>query len=197
MFERYMIIPPHILFESTIPSFTNPRTLLRWMGKNIEYGWLDKSYKRHKGFDDWWKHYSLLLPEEVYKYKIGTCYDQTIFEHFIFSRDFPELETKMIWIQQYKISSHSFLVYKIPDSGKWNWFENSFYKVRGIHGPYPSIQNIVDDVHKAMNMHRSNDTQDIPDTGFKWTIMDPKKFQRKLSAPQFYKVVGFDWSKSE
>jgi len=63
----------------------------------------------YKFWNEFWDHYSLLLPYEVYEHKIGTCWDQTIFENYVFDHQL-KYEHKMIFIQQFLISTHTFLV---------------------------------------------------------------------------------------
>lgn len=183
----------NFLLESTdfCNQFKTPEALLDWM-KDIEYGWCDKNGKKYIGSDYYgdifWKDYRLLLPEEVYKKKIGVCWDQTIFEKYVFDRQFS-YETKMIFIQQYKISTHTFLVYKTEN--EWLYFENSFNKYKGIHGPYKQISDIVKLVFKQMQEYEKGKD------GYGWSFMDPNKFKKKLTCKQFMNYCGYNYEKME
>jgi len=166
-----------------------PEDLLEWM-ECIDYGWMDSDHKKRKGdFDenDFWDNYSMLLPNEVLEYKVGVCWDQTIFEAYVFKKLF-DFETKTIFIQQYKVGTHTFLIYKKND--KWYHFENSFHKYRGIHGPYGSIEDIVEDVYDAMEKEDSG-------TGYEWIEMDIKDFTRKLSSKEFMDNCNYNYDEME
>lgn len=179
------------LLESSFGSeFRTPSQLLDWMS-DVRYGWCDKTGKKYTGKDSYgnifWEKYSMLLPEEVYKKKIGVCWDQSIFEKWIFD-NVLNVESKLVWIQQHKVSTHTFLVYK--ENGKWMYFENAAAKYRGIHGPYNTIEPIVKQVYKQM--------QDIENgkDGYTWSYMDPKKFRKKLTCKQFLNACGYDYTKA-
>jgi len=170
---------------------TIPNELLRWMDC-IEYGWMDKSYKKYFTFDTWWEDYRLLLPPDVKKYKIGTCYEQALlaYDHLT-SHGY---KCKLIYIQQYKISTHLFVIYKVD--GGWNYFEHSFEKYKGISGPYKNIIDIVNLVHSNMAQY-SLKYQKLRDQGFSWRELDRSKFNKRLTGPESYKIMKYDWSKQE
>lgn len=167
--------------------------LLDWMSKNIEYGWMEPSGKKHLSKEIngelFWNNYRLMLPQEVFINKIGVCWDQTMFENWIFSS--LNVEYKLIFIQQYKLSTHSFLIYK--EQGKWNYFENSFEQFRGIHKGFKSEKEVVELVYKNM----CSVIQEETPSGFQWSYMNPINFSTKLSCEQFYNLVGYDYSKGE
>jgi len=177
--------------KDSIPQFKDPKELFNWISDNLKYGWMDKNYKKYNTFGKtWWKHYSLLLPEEVYKYKIGTCFEQTIFANYIFNRDFPKLETKMIFIAQMEnkkeANTHTFLLYKYKDKTGWWWFENAFHQFKGIRGPFSTTGNAIDSVKKAMKTIRKSDK-------FWVTEMNSKLFQKKLTGKEFYSIVKYPY----
>lgn len=177
--------------EKIFPSFSSPESLLEWMDK-IEYGWMDSDYKEKLDGDwdenDFWDDYSMLLPHEVVEHKVGVCWDQTVFENHIFNTqfDFPH---KMIFIQQYKIGTHTFLVYEKKD--QWYWFEHSFNKYRGIHGPYDSIEDIVVDVFEKMEEYEGGSS------GYEWAIMDPDDFKTKLTCKEFMDACDYNYDEME
>lgn len=183
----YQLISESI--QSKIPTFDDPKSLLKWMSDNVQYGWMDKNYTPYKVYGKfWWKHYRMLLPEEVYKYKRGTCWDQTIFEDYVFKRDFPKLESKIFFIAQFinekESNTHTMLVYKRDN--KWYWFENSYFKHRGIHGPYSSPEQIVKTVFNKMK-------EDNPGDRLWFKEMDSKKFKKRLSGIQFMDAADYPW----
>jgi len=165
-----------------------PEELLEWM-LDIEYGWMGADHIEHKEFgNEFWDCYSLLLPHEVFKYKLGTCWDQTIFENFVFDKEI-HLPHVMIFIQQYKVSTHSFLGFR--RDGKWYHFESAFQRFKGIHGPYDTIKDMIVAVCKKMHEHESEKE------GFGYSTMNPDDFTRKLTCKEFMDACGYDYSKPE
>lgn len=168
-------------------NFSTPEELLDWMN-NIEYGWLDKDFNKNYDFDNWWEEYRLSLPEEVLKYKIGTCYEQTFFAAKMFNKFF-NLKYKIIFIQQYKVSTHLCLIFK--KNNKWYHFEHSFEKYKGIHGPYNTIKATAESVVKKMLEHEPSNY------GYEWKIVDENKFNKRLTALEFYTLVDYKWENQD
>lgn len=162
-----------------------PEKLLKWMDF-IKYGWMDRSHKKYYTFDEWWYKLYIASPEDVYRYKIGTCYEQTFFEKYFFDK--YKIENKMIHVQQYYVSNHSFLIYKV-DKG-WMYFEHSFQKFKGIYGPFSNIQQIIKLVYNNMEKFEKGNK------GYKAVIMDPKKVRPHMTAQQFYKGIKYDFNRS-
>jgi hypothetical protein len=166
---------------------STPEELLKWMD-SIEYGWMDEDYKKREDLgNEFWNHYSMLLPHEVFKYKTGTCWDQTVFAKHVFDKAF-DYESHMVFIQQYKVSTHTFLVYKKDD--EWYWFENAFAKHRGIHGPFDSIEDIVVEVFEKMEEEEHG-------SGYEWTIMHPDSFKEKLTCKEFMDLCDYNYEEME
>lgn len=179
------------LFESlNTLNISTPEQLLKWMDR-IEYGWMDKNHKKYTDFESledphlWWDRCVIATPEEVYKYKIGTCYEQTWFEHYFFKK--WGIEHKLIHVQQYYTSCHSFLAYK--KDNKWMYFEHSFAKFRGIRGPYNNTDQIVRLVYSFM------EKAEKCGKGYKKVEIDPAKLKPRMTGQQFFKLVKFDHSK--
>jgi len=165
-----------------------PEELLEWMDC-IEYGWMDKDYKEKNDFgNEFWDDYSMLLPHEVLEHKVGVCWDQTVFENHIFDNqfDFPH---HMIFVQQFKVSTHAFLVYEKDDG--WYWFEHSFDDNKGIHGPFESVQDIVVEVFDTMEEFKGGSK------GFDWTVMDPEEFKKKLTCKEFMDLCDYNYEEME
>ena len=187
------MIPLYYLFESKQFNIqlSTPDDLLNWM-KQIKYGWVDKNLKKYYNFDKWYDKVMIQLPQDLFKTKIGTCYEQTLFEYYIFKHYFGQYPCKMIHIQQFYVSNHSFLIYK--KDNKWYYFENSFNRIRGIHGPYQNINQIIKFVKETM-VRQSKDINTFQNKGWKVIEMDPRKFTKRMSGPEFYNQVEYDWSK--
>ena len=180
-----------LLYEnkSKLPNFKSPENLLIWLSNNIEYAWMDKDYKKYDDFGmEWWDNYRLLLPDEIVKYGVGTCFEQALLAKQVFDKDFPDLETKLIFLGTKDRNDHLILIYKRDDM--WFWFEHSFEMFRGIHGPYGSNKKASEDAAKAMKIHDASIKEKI-----KILEVDPKDYQTKLSGKEFYKTVG--WKKDQ
>lgn len=118
----------------------NPKELLSFMNGNISYGYLSKTGRVYRYGDNdfdknWYKEYILESKDDILTTKCGNCFDQTELERDWFSNNGYQFITifemvKLDYENDYP--THSFLVYK-DDNDKWNWFENSDYKNRGIH----------------------------------------------------------------
>lgn len=172
--------------DALIADVGTPEELLDWMDC-IEYGWMDKDHNRRNDFGDkFWDDYSMLLPDEVLKYKIGTCWDQTVFEHHVFTNQLG-MEAKMIFIQEYKLTTHAFLLFR--KGNKWFRFEHADVETRGIHGPYDTVRDAVEAVHEVM--------KEEDGFGYGWTEMDPADFNRKLTCKEFMDACGYDYEKME
>jgi len=166
-----------------------PENFLKWMDR-IEYGWLDSYNKKMKGDDKfgefWWDNYLFATPTLVVKYLIGTCYEQAILEHYVFDRKLY-LENKVFFaadsnnkfdILDTNANTHMFLVYQ--QDGKWYWFEHSWDKEKGIHGPFDNINDIQEAYKKKTGSKN-----------FFFKEIDPKKYTKRIDAKEFYKSVGF------
>lgn len=185
------MISINYLFESLDTlNIKTPEELLKWMDC-IEYGWMDKNHKKYTDFnapDDpqlWWNNCVIATPEEVYKYKVGTCYEQTWFEHYFFKK--WGIEHKLIHIQQYYASNHSFLSYKKNE--KWMYFEHSFAKFRGIRGPFNNVNQITRLVYSFMERFEKSGK------GYNSVEIDPAKLKPHMTARDFCDLVKFDYSK--
>jgi len=166
-----------------IKKFENPHHLLKWM-KKIDYGWMDSDYNEYTSTGGrFWEKYSMLLPHEVYTHRLGTCWDQTVFAKHVF--DQMEIPSRMIFVQQYGIGTHTFLIFK--ESGKWYHFENAFNDHRGIHGPYRTIKEIAKKVSEWVG----------GESGGSWKIMNPKYFQKKLTCKEFMDACDYNYKEME
>lgn len=116
-----------------------PEELSLFMQKNIDYGYLGKNGKIYtcndRDFDkDWYEEYILATAEQVFKNKIGNCFDQTEFEREWFSNNNYHVKTffEMVALSSKNESPcHTFLAYE--DKSGWNLFENADFYSRGIY----------------------------------------------------------------
>ena len=132
-----------------------PEELLDFMSNNISYGYLSKSGKVYRYGDDnfnenWYQEYVLENSSDVLNTKLGNCFDQTELERDWFYNNNYEFLTifEMVHLDyDNNYPTHSFLVFK-DKNNKWNWFENSDYKNRGIH-TFNSFLEVIDYQYKC------------------------------------------------
>ena len=131
--------------------------LFKWMNENVEYGYMNKNGDIIL-YPDMLYNYKLQSPFELYNSKVGVCWDQAVFEQYIF-KNIIHKECKLYYItQDNKISgTHTFIFYK--DNRKWYYFENSYQKIRGIY----KIDNFKDMIQYIINNMR----EDYPDNAIK------------------------------
>ena len=149
---------------------TNPDELSKWMSTNIQYGFTDKHgtiYTEDTDYDDFDSKYRLQSPKQMLASKVGVCWDQVEFERHFFTR--LGIPYKTFYVEQINRMSvtHTFLVY--TEGRKLVWFENSFEICRGMNGPYDSINDIIDDVHRQMLKKNS-------DSGFSAYFMEKPRY---------------------
>ena len=163
---------------------TTPEELLKWMDC-IQYGWMDKDNKKYTEFGDlWWKKYTFLPPDEVEKYKVGTCYEQAIYASHIFDK--LGISHKVLWAANSdkelddNADTHAFLIYK--KGKKWFWFEHSWGPEKGIHGPFDSIDDLKEEYKKRCDSNN-----------FWFTEMDPKKYKKRIGGEEFYNSVLYPY----
>ncbi|MBC8427365.1 MAG: hypothetical protein H8D97_00590 [Proteobacteria bacterium] len=132
-----------------ILEMSSPKELLKFM-KDIKYGLVTTDNKRLYSSDlekldssavDWWKdgiNIKLLTTDEVLKFKIGSCYDQSLLEYKYLKQ--MGYIVKFVFIEPIitdEGSSHSAVFYK--ENKQWFWFEHSWGPMKGIHGPFKTI----------------------------------------------------------
>jgi hypothetical protein len=139
-----------------LDNIKTPEQLLEWMSKNISYGFIDKNKKiyKHPTFDSFSDKYILQSPYDLYKSKVGVCWDQTLFEKFIFQNNI-KLPFKIFYIEQINEMSgtHTFLIYK--NNNQLYYFENSYEKYRGIH-KFDSEEEVINYVINNMREEQSD-----------------------------------------
>lgn len=110
----------------------------------IRYGYLHKSGKKIISYDfdeeEFWYGYKLQTPQEVIDNKLGVCWDQVEFERAYCEKHEIPCNTYFS-ISGRNGGTHTFLVFKTEDN-KLYYFENSWQRFRGIHGPFTSVKDI-------------------------------------------------------
>lgn len=131
-----------------------PDKLLNYMKENISYGFMTKDGSIEKeNYVNFGRKYKLQTPEEVYKNKVGVCWDQVEFQKLIFDKYIRlPVDTYFVDISDGKKTTHThtFLVYSNGD-GYFNYFENSYEKLRGIHkfkNIYLTVNYVLENLKK-------------------------------------------------
>ncbi len=197
MLALYTLFESKLNLRNTNQTFhvpvNNPKDLLNWMDK-IHYGWMDKNFKKYYSFDNWFNNVIIHLPKDVFKHKIGTCYEQTLFAFHVFQNQFPIYPLKMFHVQQYYVSNHSFLMFK--KNNNWFHFEHSFNIYKGIHGPFKFPEQALVKLKKTM-IRQSKQDGTYLNEGFEVHELKNINFKKALTGLQFYKKVNYNWNKSE
>lgn len=123
--------------------------------KSIKYGWFSAKTKKiitpnDSEFDEPYFFYNncrVLQPDEVWKYKIGTCWDQSLLIYNeLIKLKYP---CSLVFLQLEKdFDSHAVTFYK--ENNKIFRFEHSWEEYRGISGPYASIELGISELKKQI-----------------------------------------------
>ncbi len=123
----------------------------------IEYGYKDaKGYNLNNDLKRWDQEfkdiYKLLTPEELLRYKCGTCFEQVELERKLFNDNNIDVLTYFICTHtRDAIPSHTFLVYEY--NNKYYWYEHAWNTYKGIH-KYNSLKELLLSVkEKFINSH--------------------------------------------
>ena len=155
--------------DQLLEKVKTPEELLKYMEKNIEYGYVGRDDNKvyssgdvdfDNNFDN---EYFLQTPEQLLNSKHGVCWDQTELERFWFLK--KEYESKVYFLMFVKeelnnLPTHTFLVYKNND--KFYWFENSFGSQKGIH-EYQDLESLIEDVKSKQFDYAKRDCGAIDD----------------------------------
>lgn len=163
------------MLESNLDLFINKNIkdvndLLQWMQKEINYGFIDKNFKKYReDFDDldFYKNYYLQSPNLVYRNKIGVCWDQVEFIRYVLNKKHILNDVCFIIKNNLVSSTHTFVIYQIDS--KLYYFENAFEKYRGIYGPFSKINDIIEKVNNQM------DAEEGVKYSYNFTFLDKMK----------------------
>ena len=121
-------------FLSEISKLNTPEKLFTYMKNHIQYGYIRRDTNKIEtdDFKDFYRKYSLMSPQEVYETSVGICWDQTLFEKYVFDNVIKSYDYKIFFLQQENIneSTHTFLAF--TKNGKYYYFENAFQEFAGI-----------------------------------------------------------------
>ena len=137
-----------------INNIRTPNDVLKFMKKNIKYGWLDYDGIEHinnlKGFRKLYRTSSL---DEILQYKIGTCIEQVFLMKQIFDK--IGIESHMYCTRVYEDSNfndyesdehmHCFLLYFL--NGKIYQIEHPNWERIGIY-EFESLDKAIDEINK-------------------------------------------------
>lgn len=161
--------------------------------KSIEYGWVDKEFKKHQLVDEnFSENYRLQSPNEVLKNKIGVCWDQVELERYYFKGNDWNVRTFfLVHYDNDKCPSHTFLTFK--KDYKYYWFEHSWEKFRGVH-QYTTMRELLLDVRDKFIKYQLNNNY----TSNNLVLHEYKKPRYHISVQEFYnhcdngKYVSFE-----
>lgn len=137
-----------------IEKISSPEDLHSWMSSNLDYGYIGKSGKRYDQEivpEEFYKNYRLQAPIKLVSSKLGVCWDQVelqraCFELMVESGDLSMRHTHYYLEQHNEYqASHSFSVLSSSNDNLY-WFENSYGRYRGIHGPYTKLNSVFDEI---------------------------------------------------
>lgn len=111
----------------------------------FKYGFL---YKGKILTDDYSK-YQTMTVAEIDRYQCGVCWDFVNYEANWFRKNQIPFKTFYIEWDDPMTSTHTFLVYKLPDDPNYYYFESSFEKYQGVHKVI-SYSDAIDLVVKEM-----------------------------------------------
>lgn len=121
------------LIYTKMKQLNTPEKLAKWMDENTNYAFRTKDGIVSYDFEHMFPEYRLQSPFEFFDSKVGVCWDQAVFEYFMFT-NIIKRECKMFYIVQHdnaKEPTHTFVFYK--DRGRWMYFENAFHRIKGIY----------------------------------------------------------------
>lgn len=112
--------------------------------KGMKYGWYDHNNDKiitpddkEFGIMDYFENNCFVLkPDEVWKRRVGTCWDFAILEYTELKKSYDEVIPMYFEILKNKrLITHSFVIYK-DELNVYRWFEYAWEKFSGINGPY-------------------------------------------------------------
>jgi hypothetical protein len=136
--------------------------LSKLKSRKIQYGWYDivhnkKIYPNSKEWNTpgYFNSYcKVLKPDEFWKYKIGSCWDISLWEYTelikFYNCNYIYLENTNIRV------SHAAVCYS--EYNKWYWFEFSWLKYEGIHGPFKNFKMALDIIKEKFKKEYNNIT---------------------------------------
>lgn len=128
-----MGIYSNIIKRAELQKLNTPDRLFKWMNENMEYAYKTINGDVSYDFDHMYPDYRLQSPMETFNSKVGVCWDQALFEQYVFNNIIHK-ECKLYYIIQKDNNfepTHTFIFFK--DKENWYYFENSYERIRGIY----------------------------------------------------------------
>ena len=113
----------------------------------IRLGYMDRKGNKYVTCDEKFRDlYYLQTPHSVMENGIGLCFDQVELERYLVSKMGINHRTYFMSYQKRALGpAHTFLLFKEND--KYYWFENAWYKYKGIH-EYDTKEEALLDIKK-------------------------------------------------
>lgn len=123
---------------------------------DVKYGQLNRKTMKSIKDDDSDEDIIVLKPEQLMKYKVGTCWDQSLYtyarlKHNIGSSNVIALGWFM-WLNNGECTSHTTVIAK--DNDKYYWSEHAWHKQMGINGPYKSIDEAMTEIKSFLPKYK-------------------------------------------
>ena len=108
--------------------------------KPIKYGsYNDKTKSFTNRINDKnYKDIRILTPQETLKYKIGTCYEQSILTAYLAKQYGCDYSC----IYYLNIGGNTHLTCNVQYQSKWYWIEHAWGNRRNIYGPFNTLEDI-------------------------------------------------------
>lgn len=94
----------------------------------------------------------ILKPEEVWRHKSCTCWDASLLEYDELKRmGYSYLSANYYEVADKKnevFANHSFIIYQEKKSKGFYWFEYTWYRQCGLHGPYMKEEEIINEISR-------------------------------------------------
>ena len=149
----------NIIINAKMKQLNTVDKLSNWMDKNMKYAFVTVDKKISEDFDRMYPDYRLQSPIESFISKVGVCWDQAIFEKYIFNNIIRK-KSKMYYIIQHDNDyepTHTFIIYE--DKNKKYYFENSFEKIRGVYEVNKLEETFDFIIDKMREMKKDNNTE--------------------------------------
>ena len=137
--------PDKFVIEAVDPDIQGRIYRLNAKMNRFKYGFL---YKGKILTDDYSK-YQTMTVAEIDRYQCGVCWDFVNYEANWFRKNQIPFKTFFIEWNDPMTSTHTFLVYKLPEDPNYYYFESSFEKYQGVHKVI-SYSDAIDLVVKEM-----------------------------------------------
>lgn len=149
----------NIIINAKMKQLNTVGKLSNWMDKNMKYAFVTVDKKISEDFDRMYPDYRLQSPIESFISKVGVCWDQAIFEKYMFNNIIRK-KCKMYYIIQHDREyepTHTFIIYE--DKNKKYYFENSFEKIRGVYEVNKLEDTFNFIIDKMREMKKDNNTE--------------------------------------